>query len=703
MDFASAFLLLAVALFVTGYILQKHRTEEESRQPRVDREKKEREAFGKAWEEIFPASADNPAKEPTRRALAAWFGKRDYLSASDFDALNNAWKKGALLVAHYPDWSQSQLAAANGLEKTFLAALLKGKPLPQENDRLAHNRRRNLKEAERAREILTSASGRTPNPSQAAAAVDLDDRTLVLAGAGTGKTATIVAKVLYLVKSGHVRPDEILLLAYNREAANEMRERLRAELAGETLDVHTFHSFGNALLAAEDGPKHSLSTLLEEPAAFETMLIELFETLIAQDAAFRAALVHYLTERDAPLSEQDARRFCRELIDEKEKLTRLTGLVRTFLPLFKDSGLSLHALHAKAQNGGTLARFLTLFEPLYVAYEARLQRDRTLDFGDMIARATRRLEAGLKLPYKFVLVDEFQDLSRSRAKLLLATLAAGNATKLFAVGDDWQSIYRFSGADTRYVSAFERIFGRATVLTLDTTYRFPEELHTLTADFVTRNPAQLKKVFHAQKTAGYPCALLRDVRTVLKTTPAKPSLASPRKGPTSVAASEALAYREAIDGYLSLFAQKVRERQGAMNRVMIVGRRRRENMPALSECPTVSAWQHRYPELEILYSTAHAAKGLEADYVILVGNEAGLFPSVRETDPIVEAVLPEAEPYPYAEERRLFYVAMTRAKHFLVILYNGERESLFVSELKKTATSELLKSIERPMHQRSFK
>lgn len=289
------------------------------------------------------------------------------------------------------------------------------------------------------------------------------------------------------------------------------------------------------------------------------------------------------------------------------------------------------------------------------------------------------------------------DISRSRARLLTALLEAGDGTKLFAVGDDWQSIYRFSGSDTRYVSAFETFFGRGTVLQLDTTYRYPEELHKLTADFVTQNPAQLKKDLHSLKPAGYPCALMRNIRSFV---PCDKTMTDEEKTLKRAGFPPARAYRMAIEVYLTIFTKKAKERDGQMNRVMLLGRRRWENMPALRECPTVAELRRHFPELEIHYRTVHAAKGLEADYVIMVGNDAEVFPSEREGDQIVEAVLPISETYPFAEERRLFYVAMTRAKHFLVMLYDGERESLFMSELRRTASSELLKSVGDDPHTR---
>lgn len=859
MDLPHLFLLLVVALFIGGIILRRHRLEEAKRQEEEKRRLERQAAFEALWEKRFFLNAD----DPRRQAIALWFLESDYLDCTWFDHLLQGWEKGAALVSDYEDLVEAKLESLASPETLFIEALLEKKAAPVEKDRLAFNRRWCEKEILRAATLLTGSDGRQPNRSQATAAVDNDDRTLVLAGAGTGKTATIVAKTRYLLKSGRARADEILLLAYNHDAAEEMRERIGREL-GESIHIRTFHSFGNALLKENEAEKRAVSNLLQQPKLFDSFVVDRVRELANRDADYAEALLTYFVDHAAPLEVEsqfespldrtlfvrshdlttfagervksggellianllyywqvpyayearypvkafaykpdflvsdrpftgtggqwknnystlaegaksawieyfgiDAEGHTAPWIDEeryriererkislhreegttlielttadlmrnelKEKLLRaltearipirplgtatfclrlwdddstlnprwrhFLDLVRTFLPLLKDSGKTLDEIrkeaYVRAIDTDRFDAFRRIFEPILTAYDAHLEKENARDFGDMIAAARATLAAGKKLPYKYVLVDEFQDISRSRALLLQAILAAGPGTKLFAVGDDWQSIYRFSGSDTRYVSHFSEFFGTSTVLELDTGYRYPEELHHLTADFVTRNPEQLKKRLRADRTAGYPCALMRDVRSLLTFSE---TLSDDELRLARNRTPQSEAYKKAIEGYLAQFAKKAAERGGKMNRVMILGRRRWENMPALADCPTVAALSKAYPSLEIVYRTVHSAKGLEADYVIIVGNEAEIFPSEREGDQIIEAVLPTAEAYPFAEERRLFYVAMTRAKHFLLFLYDGERESLFMSELRETAPLDQLRESGREAH-----
>ena len=129
-----------------------------------------------------------------------------------------------------------------------------------------------------------------------------------------------------------------------------------------------------------------------------------------------------------------------------------------------------------------------------VSYEMKLQDSNEVDFEDLIVDAAR-LAAGdcFKHPYKLILVDEFQDISRGRAKLLLSLLNKNPECQLFAVGDDWQSIYRFAGSDIAIFTNFQNIFGYTATNFLTQTFRSNQGIADVAANFVQRNPSQLKK------------------------------------------------------------------------------------------------------------------------------------------------------------------------------------------------------------------
>ena len=131
-----------------------------------------------------------------------------------------------------------------------------------------------------------------------------------------------------------------------------------------------------------------------------------------------------------------------------------------------------------------------LFEPIYALYQQHLRDTQTIDFEDMIGLAIRYVEnEQYQSPYRYVLVDEFQDISASRACLLKALLHQNTQHSLFCVGDDWQSIYRFTGSDVSITQNFSDTFGYAATSVLGTTFRFNNQISDVSSQFIMRNTA----------------------------------------------------------------------------------------------------------------------------------------------------------------------------------------------------------------------
>ena len=162
-------------------------------------------------------------------------------------------------------------------------------------------------------------------------------------------------------------------------------------------------------------------------------------------------------------------------LQEQEKVDPFTTLVATFLHHFKGAQLSSHEVARRAAKAGDRLRaqaFLAVFEPIFERYQESLSRQEEIDFHDMINRATERVEAGrYRSPFGYILVDEFQDISPGRARLLKALLDQSSDAQLFAVGDDWQSIYRFAGSDIAIMRQFGDHFGHTEQTYLETTFR----------------------------------------------------------------------------------------------------------------------------------------------------------------------------------------------------------------------------------------
>ena len=134
-----------------------------------------------------------------------------------------------------------------------------------------------------------------------------------------------------------------------------------------------------------------------------------------------------------------------------------------------------------------------IFRPVYERYAEALRSGGQIDFTDAILQATELCRATHPVSYEYIIVDEFQDISVDRYNFLKALREGNPPAKLYCVGDDWQSIYRFSGSDMALFNNFAAFFGPTEINKIETTYRFGEPLVGLSARFIQRNTAQIKK------------------------------------------------------------------------------------------------------------------------------------------------------------------------------------------------------------------
>ena len=178
---------------------------------------------------------------------------------------------------------------------------------------------------------------------------------------------------------------------------------------------------------------------------------------------------------------------------------QLAATIRIFQQHVKSNGLSQSKLLETAKDArghaDRLARFLALFERIANEWERRLREADCIDFDDMLLMATGHIESGrFTSPYRMILADEFQDTSRAKVRLLKALLkSAGDEAHLCVVGDDWQGINRFAGADISVMTEFETVFDHSTRLMLNTTFRCPTQLCEASSAFVQANPRHIKK------------------------------------------------------------------------------------------------------------------------------------------------------------------------------------------------------------------
>ena len=656
-----------------------------------------------------------------------------------------------------------------------------------EDARLMRNERLMDQRIPAAREAARLVLDRPLTQEQALAIVTDEDATLVLAGAGTGKTAIIVSKVADLVKNRAVSPDEILVLAFNNRAVAEIRARLPESLA--KTNVATFHKFGLDAIGAATSRKPMVSALAEsdhslvkhmqkfldemvldsrtsdrvvdflfyhagpyksvfdfpdqreyddyvrdvrlitlngehvksyeeltianflarngiayryeQPYEFETATADrrqyqpdfylvnygIYIEHFALDKRGRAPRIWVGYERGVEWKRRIHSQHQTSLIETyswqhqanvlletlqrnlesrgvdfrplpaNDLLERLRGTLTyswlatfcaTFLNHFKTQRLTIDDLRENALEREEQPRhntFLDIFEIVSEHYANLLNQQKKIDFHDMINAATDHIQAGRWTPsFNYVLVDEFQDVSSGRIALLQALKR--EATSYFLVGDDWQSIYRFAGSDVTLLKDCDKYLGHVERRTVSQTFRFGDGIQRVSTEFVTRNPDQTQRQMRANSMAR-------------------------NDGVTVVGASD-------HSSGLQVALNRVSGAIGSRPCNILVLGRYRDSEHDLNNITVPD-------NLKLEFSTVHAAKGREADYVVvldLVAARRG-FPSGMEDDPLLELVLPQTsvETYEYAEERRLFYVAVTRARYGAFLVTNPATPSQFIVEL----------------------
>ena len=181
-----------------------------------------------------------------------------------------------------------------------------------------------------------------------------------------------------------------------------------------------------------------------------------------------------------------------KVINNTDKDTRFLKLVQRFLGQFKErqNAVDLSDLVRKSEDDERALLFLRIFEMLLNAYQQELSNNRKIDFGDMISRSAKLVSENNSLSkYKYIIIDEFQDISDGRYDLITQFLEQNIKTKLFCVGDDWQAIYRFAGSDHKIMTNFEKLFGMTTTLKLDQTFRYNDKIASVSEQFITQNPS----------------------------------------------------------------------------------------------------------------------------------------------------------------------------------------------------------------------
>lgn len=347
----------------------------------------------------------------------------------------------------------------------------------------------------------------------------------------------------------------------------------------------------------------------------------------------------------------------------KPELRKFSDLLQTYLTLLKQSRQTLEDVERKSGDLDfneklRFDKFMDVFKPIYAMYSDFLGSN-FIDFSDMINRAIDHIDQKRYFKsYDYIIIDEFQDTSINRGLLIKSLRSLNENCKLFCVGDDWQSIYRFAGSDISLFTNFEAYFGKAHISEIETTYRFDNSIIELSSNFVLKNQNQLTKNLKSKKNVEIPTF-------------------------------EIVYYSNEIEELKKTFEKINYLADGKEKSILILGRYQNSFTNIIeSDDFSCSKTQDtliykKYPKLKITKLTVHKSKGLGADFVVVLGCNNGKygFPSELNDDAVLKTVLSEADQFPNGEERRLFYVAMTRTKEYLWLFANKDQPSKFIKEL----------------------
>lgn len=407
-------------------------------------------------------------------------------------------------------------------------------------------------------------------------------------------------------------------------------------------------------------------------AGYAQIEADFFETRSADDAAgtLLDKLDAELRKREIELVERSSEEVLKAIAPMI--VSRYHRIIGVCVKHIRASRLTRDILLKKAETLHDTIRarhFVDVVWKIAEEYTDRLACAQRIDYDSMIGDAVRYVETGkYRCPFSLILVDEFQDTSEPRANLVKALKHQKPFNKLFAVGDDWQSIYRFAGSDVTIFTDFETGFGASWMGRLERTYRCNQALADAAAAFVQRNPGQFRKTVVSTRPA-----VPRSIRVIpVEVTRDKPGFTE--------------ACREILDRLDAFLAKQVGQwRTEERHRLKVLVLWRYNSLDPFNGRPP------RFENIEVSGLSFHRSKGLEADYTILLDVSDGNYgvPSRIEDDELLNLVIPRPETYPFAEERRLFYVALTRASRGTFLIANGRLPSPFIHELVDIAGDDI--------------
>ena len=453
--------------------------------------------------------------------------------------------------------------------------------------------------------------------------VVLDDskELLVVAGAGSGKTLTIIGKIKYLIEKQNISSSDILCLSFTNETVNNLKNKIKYNV-----DVLTFHKL--ALRIIQD---NNYQYNIANDALLTYIVDEYFKSFYINNSLlkeyFECSLIDKITSSDNYII--------------------LKNNIISFIKKIKCNNLSIKNLYKIVRKSNNKEKIFLIFAlNIFRIYNEELRSTNKIDFDDMIINAKKIIENnGIINNYKYIIIDEYQDISLIRFNLIKSILDKSHA-HLICVGDDYQSIYGFSGSNIFLFIDFFKYFPKAKRIDIKNTYRNSYELIRTSIKFIMKNPYQLRKNIHAKFLLKYPIILMY--------------------------------YDNLEEGYDKLINYLYLEKK----RNILTLARYNEDLKKI---------KNKNSGMNVKCLTVHMSKGLEGDNVILIkmSDEYLGFPSKINEERLLS--FNSKEEIEYAEERRLFYVALTRTREKIYILVPRNNPSRFINEIKNDCVELLLK------------
>ena len=449
------------------------------------------------------------------------------------------------------------------------------------------------------------------------AAIKSTKNTLLIAAAGSGKTFTILGKLQFLTTTLKIKPEEILLISFTNKSVNDLKNKIKINT-----DIYTFHK-----LAIDILKYNNISYKITNDNTLEYITNEFFLSL--DDSILITKILKYH-------SFYDYQEFLKSKSYEK-----LKKIIITFIHLYKTNAKTIENIKNIYKKDTLL---IELIVRIYALYQSELISSNSFDFDDLITEATKYVNNYKK--YKYIIIDEFQDTSLIRWNLVNSLRKATQAI-LFVVGDDYQSIFKFSGCDVNIFLNFTTLVENSTILKLKYTYRNSQELINISSKFIMKNKKQITKSLLSHKHLS------------------KPIIIKYYFNPKKALANTLDSLKNEDD-------------------ILVLGR---NNFDIKKFLPTGCSLTNEgfiYKNKVIKYMTVHSSKGLEANKVILINLENSLygFPNQLINNKVIDELQTDDQEIVYAEERRLFYVALTRTKNEVFLLCPIMKKSSFVKEIK---------------------